>query len=490
MDYIIQPGDTLYTIARRYGVTVNQLLAANPQITNPNSLTPGQRITIPASTPGPVSKTYIIQPGDTLIAIARRYGITLSQLLAANPQLTDPSRIFPGQRLNIPQGPALPPSTTISYTIQAGDTLFSIAQRFGTTVETLLRLNPQITDPTRIFPGQQIQVPGPTTTTSTGCIVYVSTRSGRPELWRSDAGGRGTVQITRQSGTIEQPVGNPQWAPDGRFIAYQAVGGLFLIDPCGRHPTQLVSNVSSYSWSNDGRQIAFSNPEGTFITDLSGNARKVIGGMFNPVWFPGDQRLAGTVPETEEIRFARLATVDTSGSNFQTYDNVPARRVRLSPNGRYAATEFVQGFAYGVFSQVYVYDFNQGKLVTMPGNEIQVQPGVVHNVSFLGSWAPDSTRLVYSTMLSETGVGEIRIADLSGVIRSRFTRNYYPFPEWSPVAGWIMYTVSENAGTTAFDATPPRNIYVRNLDTNQEILIAGTADNYAPEWNNVTCPPC
>ncbi|MBO8126909.1 MAG: LysM peptidoglycan-binding domain-containing protein, partial [Firmicutes bacterium] len=90
-------------------------------------------------------------------------GVTLNALIAANPQITDPNRIFPGQQICIP-GPVQPPTCmppNFIYIVQPGDTLFSIAQRFGTTVQAILALNPQITDPNLIFPGQQICIPGP-----------------------------------------------------------------------------------------------------------------------------------------------------------------------------------------------------------------------------------------------------------------------------------------------------------------------------------------
>lgn len=483
MDYIIQPGDTLFSIARRFGVSVEQLLAANPQITNPALIIPGQHITVP----GPAPQVYIIQPGDTLSAIARRFGITVEQLLAANPQITDPNRIFPGERISIPG--AQPQPGTVSYTIQPGDTLFLIARRLGTTVDILLRLNPGI-DPNHLIPGQQIRVPAPAAVLPPGCIVYVSTRSGRPELWRSNAAGQGAVQITRESGTVAQPVANPRWSPDGRHLAYQAVGGLFIIDPCGRSPILLTANVANYSWSHDSSRIAFSNTEGTFITDLKGNTSKVISGFNNPVWFPDDQRLAGSLPETEEIRFPHLATVAITGANFTPVDTIPGRIVKLSPDGRYAATEVFSGSAFLVISSVLIYDFNTQTRVDLPGFEVEVRPGIINNASFLGGWAPDSSRLAYSTIISQNGLGEIRIANPQGTIVQRFTRTYYPIPDWGPAPDWVIYTVSENPGTTVFDITPPRDIYVRNLRTNQEILIAGPADEYSPDWNGTACPPC
>jgi LysM repeat protein len=52
--------------------------------------------------PPPTQRTYVVQRGDTLSGIARRFGVSLSDLEAANPEITDPSRIFPGQVINIP----------------------------------------------------------------------------------------------------------------------------------------------------------------------------------------------------------------------------------------------------------------------------------------------------------------------------------------------------------------------------------------------------
>lgn len=309
-------------------------------------------------------------------------------------------------------------------------------------------------------------------------------------LWRSSAAGEGTVQITRESGTLEQPASNPQWSPNGRFIAYQAVGGLFIIDPCGRNPILLAAEVDGYSWSNDSTRIAFSSPEGVFIVDLEGNTRKVAEGLTNPVWFAGDMRLAGSVPETNGIRFARLATVDVSGENLRIFESVPARNIRLSPDGRYAGTQFLRGFAFGVFFTVYIYDFDTGNLVTLPGFEFEVRPEIVRDISFLGGWAPDSSLLVYSTFLNENGLGEIRIADLQGNIRQRFRREYYPFPDWGPVADWVIYTVSEQPGATVTEITTPRDVYVLNVATNQEIRVAGPADAYSPDWSARACLPC
>lgn len=113
--YTVQPGDTMFFIAQRFGVTLESLIAANPQVRDPNLIYPGQALCIPAR-PAPCPPVscphgfiYTVQPGDTLSGIAGMFGITLDQLLAANPQITNPNLIYPGQRICIPIMPPVHP---------------------------------------------------------------------------------------------------------------------------------------------------------------------------------------------------------------------------------------------------------------------------------------------------------------------------------------------------------------------------------------------
>jgi len=104
MDYVIQPGDTLTSLAARFGVTVEAIVTVNPILVNPNAIYPGQIIHIPLAgqTMVPMASLYIIQPGETLAVIAQRFNIPVSALLRVNPQITNPNLIYPGQIIAIP----------------------------------------------------------------------------------------------------------------------------------------------------------------------------------------------------------------------------------------------------------------------------------------------------------------------------------------------------------------------------------------------------
>ena len=160
--YTVQSGNTLSGIAEEYGTTVNTLVALNG-ISNPNLIYVGQVLKIPATGSGASVSTsstinYTVQAGDTLSGIAEEYGTTVNTLVALN-GISNPNLIYVGQVLKIPVSgsESTSNSTVTTYTVQSGDTLSGIALKFGTTVNHLVAIN-GISNPNLIYVGQVLKI--------------------------------------------------------------------------------------------------------------------------------------------------------------------------------------------------------------------------------------------------------------------------------------------------------------------------------------------
>ncbi|MGP4075986.1 LysM peptidoglycan-binding domain-containing protein [Halobacillus sp. K22] len=148
----VKAGDTLYSLAGKYEVTVNQIVKEN-NLVNANVIRVGQLLVIPGETPNsPPAEgdSYTVKAGDTLYSIAKRYNVSLNDLVEAN-QISNPAYLRIGQTLVIPKDMNM-------YTIKAGDTLYSIARRNGTTVQKIAEVN-GISNTSLIYPGRELMIP-------------------------------------------------------------------------------------------------------------------------------------------------------------------------------------------------------------------------------------------------------------------------------------------------------------------------------------------
>jgi LysM repeat protein len=155
--YQVNAGDTLYSIALRYGVSVDSILGANG-LTNPDVIYVGQQLVIPVPDASG-QQVHTVQAGESLSMIARRYTVTVDEIVSAN-GLADRNRISVGQRLVIPGGqvPQAAALTAVTYTVQRGDSLYRIALIFGITVDDLLAVN-DLAGTNAIYPGLELRIP-------------------------------------------------------------------------------------------------------------------------------------------------------------------------------------------------------------------------------------------------------------------------------------------------------------------------------------------
>lgn len=149
--HIVQRGETLYSIAQRYGTTVAAIQTANGL--SGTLIYVGQRLVIPSGTPGNL-EVYRVVAGDTLFRIAQQHGTTVAAIRAANGWGPTYSTIYPGQHVFVPTGAS---AGTRNYVVRRGDTLYSLARRFSTSVAAIQTAN-NLTG-AAIYTGQALKVP-------------------------------------------------------------------------------------------------------------------------------------------------------------------------------------------------------------------------------------------------------------------------------------------------------------------------------------------
>ena len=164
--YIVQSGDTLTLIAIKFDTTVQAIAELN-DLQNPNLIYVGEILKIPTNSRGNLSapssrhyiKTYIVQSGDTLTSIAKKFNTTADKIALLN-NITNPNLIYPGQILKI--------ETSINssirgynfntmYTVQKGDTLLGISRKLDVDYKELIQKN-DITNPNLIYTGEVLKI--------------------------------------------------------------------------------------------------------------------------------------------------------------------------------------------------------------------------------------------------------------------------------------------------------------------------------------------
>jgi len=181
---VVQPGDTLTAIARRFGVSVERLVALN-HLANANRIYEGQRLQLiappapPTAVAPPVAPAsasagatvHVVRPGEHLTGIARQHGTSVAALVAAN-RLANPSYIRVGQRLVIPAAAASavqpasaapaaaapPTASTRSHRVAPGEYLIGIARRYGTSEQAIMAAN-GMSNPSFIRAGDVLRIP-------------------------------------------------------------------------------------------------------------------------------------------------------------------------------------------------------------------------------------------------------------------------------------------------------------------------------------------
>ena len=150
--YTVKRGDTLWEIAKKFGVTVSAVVNAN-NIRNPNLIYVGEVFIIPHMTSAESFEytLYTVRRGDTLWGISRKFGTSINSIVALN-GIKNPNLIYAGEVFKIPSARS---EQAVIYTVKRGDTLWGISRKFGTTVENLVKLN-SVKNPNLIYVGEKL----------------------------------------------------------------------------------------------------------------------------------------------------------------------------------------------------------------------------------------------------------------------------------------------------------------------------------------------
>lgn len=184
--HVVGWGETLFSIAGHYGVSVDAISAANG-IADPTRIYAGQRLVIPTSNvpaaPAAAGATHVVQAGENLYRIALRYGTTVAALTELN-RIYNPGHVVAGQTLVIPGSPTVPTvayqpeHASTTHTVQPGETLSVIAHRYGVGIWTLAQVN-SIANPALIVPGQTLVIPQATSLASASASAPAAASGGK-----------------------------------------------------------------------------------------------------------------------------------------------------------------------------------------------------------------------------------------------------------------------------------------------------------------------
>jgi LysM repeat protein len=157
--YVVQRGDTLIALAERFNTSVEGIMLKN-SLVDPNAIFVGQELIIPVDyipeePAGPRTVEHKVREGETLSFLARLYRTTVDAIRNENPSISDPQNLRVGMVLTITIGNEPP---LRSHVVRAGESLFSIARRYGVDVQALVEFN-GLVDPNRVFVGQRLFIP-------------------------------------------------------------------------------------------------------------------------------------------------------------------------------------------------------------------------------------------------------------------------------------------------------------------------------------------
>ncbi|GGA93165.1 LysM peptidoglycan-binding domain-containing protein [Ornithinibacillus halotolerans] len=466
--YTVQPGDTLFQIANRFGVPIQMVIAAN-NITNPNAIFIGQQLSIP-----PGITRYQVKQGDSVYGIATQFRIPLTTIIEAN-NLQTPYTIYPGQLLNIPPGNPF-------YTVQPGDSLYQIGLRYQ--VITSGRVNTEIIQSannlstTQIFPGMRLTIPY-APIGEEGIIAYTTEGNEGYDIWLYDVANGNTHRIVRG---LAEAFSIPYWSPDGEQIAFIGENNIIYVVHVSSGVIATIDQLSQgygvyINWAPNSQQIVYAKQNSIIIYNVNTHRFQElhISGATDVQWFPDGEHLL--FQALDENGLSQLFRIRTDGTDLSRLTNNTGGRlneVRLSPNGQFALYT-TPGASISI---IHVVDLSTGNTIEIDGGPLAK--------NYFPTWASNSTTIAYSaTAFEDRGYFSlIQVTDNEGGRTQTIgISNCFSTPlDWSPDGMNVAY-LSGCSNTATATELWVSNINLpapRKLITERSIL----ALKWKPSKNN------
>lgn len=423
--YTVNPGDTLYQIANRWGLPVESLIAAN-NIPAPYTINVGQQLSVP-----PGVDVIRVRSGDTVYKLSQLFRVSPSVIIEAN-GLEPPFIIQEGQLLKVPPGVAY-------YVVQPGDTLFQIGRRFnvttGRSVNTELIRNVNRLQTNAIFPGMRLIIPYAPPGLS-GSIAYTANTGDGFDIWLYDLTNGVNTQLTTGLG---ESFSTPFWSSDsskiafvGRnailYVAYLDEGTIARID-------QFEEGLGNYvSWAPDSLKLVYTKQDEIVLYNVDTHQAQRINqpGVTDAQWFPNGTELLFQAPDASGVSQLYRIRQDGTGKR-QITQNTGGRHnnVRLSPDGQYV----LYTTPGASISLIFTVEISTGSVFEVPGGPLAK--------NYFPEWSPDSKTILYSaTAFEDRGYFSlIRTAGNQGQNdRTRAISNCFATPvSWSNDGRRIAY---------------------------------------------------
>ena len=327
--YTVQSGDTLYGIARRWGLPLESLIAAN-NLRPPYTIFIGQQLAVP-----PGVNSVRVKPGDTVYKISQAFRIPTSIIIEAN-QLQPPYLIIEGQLLEVPPGVPY-------YVVQPGDTLYQLALKFnvitGGIPNTDLIRQVNNLPSNLLLPGIRLTIPY-APTGDEGLIAYTSGSTGHFDLWLFNPKNGRSRQLTNGLG---DSLSRPEWSPNSQYIAFIGINRNVYIVHVQTGAIALIDRLSendslTLDWSPDSSMISYAKQNQIILYHiLSHQAQRILQpGVRDVQWFPSGVELLFVANDSSGIN--QLYRIRRNGTGkIQITQNTagPLNEVKLSPDGNF-----------------------------------------------------------------------------------------------------------------------------------------------------------